>query len=372
MKLLIVMRPVAGGMWEYLRTLLPSLREEYEPLVCCQEDPEQFERLASEGLEWRVVKMPPTIRPGADLRAFLQLRRLMKEEKPDLIHTNGFHEGLLVSLAAPFAGRPAHVCTLHNFAVGPWTGRARRALYLALQHLLVRRTDRVITVCDAIRRSLPGADSRNVVTILNGVSEKGIAPRASVEEARRELGLDPNRTVVGSLGRLAPEKSVDDFVRLAARFVDDEDPPVFLVVGDGPERERLADLSRQLRVDALVRFTGGRFPGSDYMQLFDVTVIPSVFEGCSLTAIESMFLGIPVVATAVGGLPELVSDETGRLVPVSHPKALESAVRELLASPDRERIGANARRLARQRFTSQRMVQETMQVFRETMEARRR
>ena len=369
-KLMIVMRPVAGGMWEHLLTLLDGLDDEYEPVVCCQDDPEQLRLLASRSVRARVVPMPGHIRPFADARAARLLRRAIIEEQPAIVHSHGFHAGLLTALVAPFAGRPPHVCTLHNMAVQPGSGLARRLLYGFLQWLLVVLTPRVITVSEAVRNALPtGRRARNIIVISNGIDPRRVRPAMSADEARRQLDLDGTEPVVGCVARLAVEKGVDDFVRMAGRLTESRPEMAFVLVGDGPMRKTLQALGAELGLGDRMRFVGEHFPAVDFMQVFDVTVIPSILEGQSLAAIESLFLGKPVVCTEVGGLAEVVTPEVGRLVRPRHPEDLARAVCEVLDSGQASRMGARGRDLARSCFTAEKMVARTKDVYRKVTAA---
>lgn len=371
-KLMMVMRPVAGGMWQHLLTLLDGLGDRYDLIVCCQDDPEQLELLASRSIPTRVVPMPSHIRPIADARAARVLRRAIKQERPALVHSHGFHAGLLTSLVVPFAGRPAHVCTLHGMAVWPGAGALRKAAYDPLQRLLVALTARIIVITQAVKDALPGgARAGNIVVISNGIDPARARPTIDGAEARSRIDLDGSRRVVGTVARLSPEKGVDDFVRMAGILAEVEPDVDFVVIGGGPEEAALRALAADLGVAGRIRFVGEHFPATDFMQVFDVTVIPSLLEGQSLVAIESLFLGKPVVATMIGGLPEVVTPEVGRLVPPGEPQSLARSVAEVLGSGESARMGARGKEMVMSRFTSAEMVAQTKRVYEQLLSDRR-
>lgn len=372
-KLLIVIRPVAGGMWQHLLTLLDGLGDAYDPVVCCQDDPEQLALLAANSIPARVVPMPPTIQPIEDYLAGKLLRRVIIEEKPSLVHTHGFHAGILADIVIPHAGDPPHVCTLHSMAVQPGASRARTSFYNVLQRILVSKADRVIAVSNAVKEALPGkARPPKVVVIPNGIDPRKVTPKMSAAAGRRKLRLKKDVTVIGCVARLAAEKGVDDFLRMGAVLAEKEIPVRFLVVGDGPMREELQALAADLDLEEKVTFVGEHFPAADFMQLFDVTIVPSISEGQSLVAIESLFLGIPVIATSVGGLTEVVTPDVGKLVPPRQPQELARAASGLLSSGEAKRLGARGREAVLTRFTSERMVAETKAVYEEAVSAKRR
>lgn len=367
------MRPVAGGMWQHLLTLLDGIRDDYEVVVCCQDDPAQVELLRSQSIPVRTVSMPPTIRPIADFHAFGALRKVVREEKPAIIHSHGFHAGLLTAMVCRFAGSPAHVCTLHSMAGEPAGGWVRMAVYNPLQRVLVRLVPHLVAVSEAVKEALPGRlAAAKVVVIPNGVDPRRLVPTLDEAEARESIELDASHTVVGYVGRLAAEKGVEDLMRMVAIMAGDDDDVRFVIVGDGPLRGELEGLASGLKVGDRVRFVGRRFPASDFMQLFDVTVAPSVSEGQSLVAIESMLMGKPVVATAVGGLAEVVTPDTGVLVPPGNPKELARAVREVLSSGQAARMGRRGRETATKRFSAAEMIRRTKRVYEEALELAQR
>ncbi len=360
-KLMMVVRPVAGGMRQHVLTLLSGLSDSYDLVLCAPE--EAGFRDLGPAVRVRTVDVPATIRPVTDLKCALALRHLILQEKPRLVHSHGFHAGLLTMLACGFV-HPPHVCTLHTMAVPRNSPLPKKIFYRTLQRLLLASTQHTVVVSEAVRRAVAGAKRRERLTVIsNGVDEERLEPALSRKDAARRLRLESGSKVVGVVARLSPEKGVEYFLRSAALIAASNPEVAFVVIGDGPERSRLEALAAQLRLQERVRFAGEHFPASDFMQLFDVTVVPSVSEGQSLVAIESLFLGCPVVATNVGGLAEVIDEEVGSLVPPADPHALAAAVRLLLESEERERMGERARNLARERFTRERMIAETLKVY---------
>lgn len=362
------MRPVAGGMWQHLLTLLDGVSDGYGVVVCCQDDDEQRADLDARGVAIRVVPIPSTIDVRADTRARRLLANVIAEERPRIVHTHGFHAGVLGATLLRPRGDPVHVCTLHTIAVPPGATSAKRALYDLLQRFLLRRVGQLIVVSEAVRDALPGRrGGRRVHVIPNGVDVDRVVPSLDLQSARSNLAVNGSNKVVGCVARLAPEKGVADFVRMAAIVSRRVPETVFVVVGDGPLRAEIETLAAELGVASSVRFVGRYAPASDYMQAFDVTVVPSVSEGQSLVAVESMLLGIPVVATTAGGLTEVVTPDVGRLVPVAEPKKLAAAVVDLLSGSEAGAMAKRGRARAEELFSAKKMVEETKQVYEQAM-----
>jgi glycosyltransferase involved in cell wall biosynthesis len=205
-----------------------------------------------------------------------------------------------------------------------------------------------------------GFSSRQVGVIYNGI-DPGPAPSPSrTAEVRARLGIAPGVLAVGAVGRLDPVKDVPTLLAGFRSFVASGAPAHLVLVGDGPERSRVEQLVRESGLDARVTLTGYRADARELLSGFDVYVNSSVFEGVSLTILEAMAAGLPVVATRVGGTREVVVDEdTGLLIPSRDPRAVAEALRHLASDASRRRdFGLAGRQRVEQRFAASRMVAE--------------
>ncbi len=363
------MRPVAGGMWRHLETLVEEMGDEFEYVVACQDDPEQLERLSSRGLRARIVEMPPTIEPIADLRAARQLRRVIGLERPALVHSHNIHAGLLTSLVCLVTGRPPHVSTLHSIFVRPDVTGIKAALYRLLGRLYASTTAYIICVSREIAQELPPRAARRVTLIPNGIGRGQVTPAIGRSEALERLGAGEGERILGYVGRLAPEKGVAYLLRMLAILRDER--VRLVIVGDGPCEQDLRELTTDLGLDDRVVFTGFHAPVADYLQVFDLVVLPSIFEGLPLAVIEALAMGVPVVATAVGALPDVISDEVGALVPPEDPEALAKAVSDLLGSDRLAGMSLRGKELVAREYTSAAMVTSTLAVYEGAMGRRR-
>jgi sugar transferase (PEP-CTERM/EpsH1 system associated) len=278
---------------------------------------------------------------GHDLRTFARLIGLLRRLRPAVVHTRNWaaFDGVL---AARLAGvrRIAH--GEHGRDIADPDGRNRRRK--VLRRLLAPMVDRFTTVSDDLRRWLVeevGIAPAKVVRIHNGVDTERYAP-GDRDEIRARLGIRSCQTVVGTVGRLDPVKDqatlIQAFARLAAEAV-------LVIAGDGPCRNELRDQATALGLGDRVRFLGERHDVSQVLRAMDVFVLPSIAEGISNTILEAMATGLPVVATRVGGNPELVvPGVTGQLVPRQNPDALAESIGEYLSDPvQRSDHGAHAR-----------------------------
>jgi glycosyltransferase involved in cell wall biosynthesis len=277
-------------------------------------------------------------------RAYHQEWRLYRDTfrrwRPEIVHCHGYRPDILAGWAARGC-RLARVSTVHGFTGGDWKNR----MYERLQIRALTRFDGVIAVSRPIhdRLAAAGVPPRRIAIIPNAL--RGIATMSRAD-ARRTLGVPDDALLLGWVGRISAEKGLD--VLLAA-LPDLQDLPVRLsVVGDGPLRGRLQEEARRLGVADRIDWRGIIEGAARYGSAFDCFVLSSRTEGTPIALLEAMAAGVPVVATAVGGVPDVLGEGEGVLVPSEQPAALAAAIRATLT--DRDAAAGRARR-ARARVT---------------------
>lgn len=269
------------------------------------------------------------IAPGHDLRALRRLTALLRHGRFDVVHTHCAKAGALGRIAARRAGVGRIVHSYHGFPFHEFQRAPRRRAYLAVERALGEVTDVALCVgtgvaVEAVRRGLI-APQRVRTT---GVAVRPVEVRPG--HARRVLGLPPAATVVGAVGRLVYQKAPEDWVRALAQL---RGPDVIGVwVGDGERAARVRAAATRLGVR--VELAGDRADAAELVQGFDVFVQSSRYEGLPLAVVEAMSVAVPVVATAVNAIGDVVvPGVTGLLVPPARPDLLGSAVESLLADP---------------------------------------
>ena len=340
-----------GGAELYLEALVSTLqgRCRFHAILGDRAPAEVDERLAGAGASVeRITGLRRIPRPTAPLR----LRSRLRELAPELVHVNltDQGDGIGTVVAARLSGRPT-LCTLH--LVIPERTRAREAV--SRQVLALPRA--LICVSEAVALYARTATPR-IDVVRPGVAEPRLAP-----EARRALGLEEDAFVVGGIGRLHDQKGWDVLCSAARQIRAGVQGARLVVIGDGPERERLA--AQAARAD--VTFAGHRKEASSLLGAFDVLVVPSRYEALGLVAVEAMYAGVPVIASDVGGLPEAIGD-AGVLVSAERPDLLAEAVIALANDPRRRaQYGERGAARARALFTPQRMAEETLAVYEELL-----
>lgn len=298
-------------------------------------------KVASEGVSVRCLEIPHR----AYGREFVRLREELERIAPDVVHTHGYRSDVLAASAARRLGIPV-VSTVHGFTGGGWKNR----LYEWLQRRSLRRHDAVIAVSEPIREALvrSGVGGSRVRLVRNAWKREG--ELLEREEARDRLGLPERAFVAGWVGRLSREKGPDVFLDAVARLLREGTgrEAVASIMGEGAERPTLEAQAVSAGLDGAVVFHGRVPEAARIYRAFDCFVLSSRTEGTPVSLLEAMQAGVPVVATAVGGVPDVVRDgREALLVPSEDPAALARAMEQVRREPEsaRERARRARRRL---------------------------
>ncbi len=273
------------------------------------------------------------------VRLLFQIRRILSEERFDILHTHRYKENILGGLAGAMVGVPHQIRTVHGMRE-PFVGfkSVKSRVYRMLDMLVARsRIKMSIAVSCDIERQLSaryGAD--RVVMIHNGIDCERLRLTTSPAIVRQRLGVDVTHKLIGSVGRLTPVKGYRYLLGAFWRIAERDSLARLVLVGDGPEQQRLESLAREYGIDRKVIFYGFTPDAGEILAALDVFVLSSLHEGISISLLESLAMGIPSVVTAVGGNPEVVRhNETGLLVPPLDEPALAEAIVTLLDNPGR-------------------------------------
>jgi glycosyltransferase involved in cell wall biosynthesis len=339
-----------GGSERHLLTLLPALAGlGAEPIFIGLDDPAWDAEPFYAELTVPAERLPAP--RDVDPLLAARLGRALRSLGPDVVHTHLVHADVYGAAAA---GRAALVSTKHN------DDPFRLGAFRYVERLLAKRTGRVIAITEALRRftvERVGLPAEKVTTIHYGLDELPAA------WAPGELAL-PDGPIVVAISRLVPQKGVDVAVRAMTGL-----DATLVVLGEGPERPRLEALARERGVRLLLPGRVGDV--ASLLRRADVLVHPARWEGFGLALLEAMLAELPVVATRVSAIPEIVADgETGVLVPPDDPAALADALRSLLEDElRRRRLGRAGLARARERFSVERMARRTLAVYEDVLGA---
>ena len=308
------------------------------------------------------------VNPLKDLQALFRLTGFIRRGRYTIVHTNSSKAGILGRWAARLAGTPVIVHTVHGWGHHERQHPLVRRFYILLERATARITDKLIVVSP--RNTEKGlADGigtpEKYITIRSGIElDRFLKPTRPREAVREELGIPPDVPVVGTVTRLSPQKAPLDFVDAAAHVAARRPDVHFVIVGDGPLR---AEMEAAIAVRSLtdrVHLTGLRRDVPDLMHSFDVFALTSLWEGLPRVLPQAMTTGLPIVATAVDGNAEAVTDGVnGFLTPPGDPQAMAAALLRLLEdSVLARRMGEAGRRKAGE-FSAHRMVSDIAALY---------
>jgi glycosyltransferase involved in cell wall biosynthesis len=356
----VVGNVVVGGAERHVLDLVVGLRAAgADVAVICPRPGPLTTWLDRHGVEYVCIEMVRP-RPGdefaLDWPAVEQMAAWLRRRRPQVVHSHLYPAHLHASLAAREAGVPAVVHTALTLDVRPGD--------VLLGRLGAAHTSALSAAVADTRRSA-GLPPDQITLIHPGIGTEHFEPDPAATAALRAvLRLRPG-PVIGTVARLVPEKGVDLLIAALPPVVRAHPSVQVLIAGDGPERGALERVAADLAVAPAVRFLGTRDDIAVLNNLLDVFVLPSRQEALGLALVEAMAAGRAVVATRIGGMPEVVDDGESRvLVPPDDPPALAQALLGLLADGERRRaLGAAARATVARRFTRERMVAGTLALY---------
>jgi glycosyltransferase involved in cell wall biosynthesis len=327
----------------------------------------------------KIDELGREISPFRDLLATVRLARVIRRERPQILHTHTAKAGAVGRLAALLAGParpPVIVHTFHGHVLRGYFGPVRTRFFLALERWLAAHTTALIAVGPQVRDDLVAlgvAPPERFVVVRLGIElEERVRPQDDGRgETRRYLGLPGDRFVVGWVGRMTAVKRTDDVLE-AFRLVREQGVDACLcLVGDGPDRERIERRAAELGVIRDTLFLGYQEDVAPYYAAFDALVLPSANEGTPVSVIEALAAETPVVATRVGGVPDVVREgEEGFLVDAGDTAELAERLTRLARDEKlRRRLGESGRERVLKRYAVDRLLDDIDRLYRELLRA---
>lgn len=355
-----------GGVEQHVLTVVRGLNAaRFEPVVVC---------LGEEGPIGQEIKQA-----GIDVVAFGRMQhkhwdpgivrllvRLMRARQFHIVHTHVYNPGVYGRIAAKLAGVPGVVATTHGVY---YRRKWKRRL---INRVLAHYTDRQIAVSEAVKQDLIRYDwvrPESIEVIPTGIDLTHFQFEVDPVKVRAELGLPLDAYAFGTVGRLERPKGHVYLIRAFERIVKTNERARLVLVGDGSLAKPLQEEAARLGLAERVVFAGSRRDVPYLLRALDVFVFPSLWEGQGLALVEAMASGLPVVASRVGGVSEVVSDgSSGQLVPPGSPEALAEAMLAVMANPARAReMGAAARARAEAVFGASRMIKRLEELYLEVV-----
>lgn len=354
-----------GGAERHILNLTGAVDPQAVEITVCCLFSAPFVNIAS-GTGIKAMAIP--MRHKADFGVVGKLAVVIQNGEFDLVHTHGVRANLLGRLAARQAGKKKVVTTVHSLLEGDYPGFLNCLANSWTERATRGWTDHFIAVSRGLKEQLVsgGVPGNKVTVIYNGIVPEEFSPPEEPGASRGKLGFGPETPLVGIVARLHTVKGHRYFLEAAREVLLQRPDARFWVVGDGPCRFALEGLAGRLGIAGQVTFTGFVEDVRSLMADLNLLVISSLWEGFGLTAVEAMALGVPVVATEVGGLPEVVlHGETGLLVPPANSAALAKSIAWMLDHPGATgEMAKKGGKAVREKFTAAVMARRTEELYR--------
>ncbi|MCU1248551.1 MAG: glycosyltransferase family 1 protein [Edaphobacter sp.] len=314
---------------------------------------------AKEGIESHLIPCKGQIDPTV----IASIRKLVTQTDADVVHAHGYKADIYGYFALRGSRIPL-VSTCHT-----WYDNSRLVtLYGVADRLVLRNYAEVVAVSDEVKQRLLGAGVRpdKIHLVRNGID---LRPFDNATPSLPDAAFKDHPPIVGLIGRLSIEKGVDIFLHAATYVLAELPSTKFVVVGEGPDRDKLESLIGDLKLRQSVSMLGRRDDMPSVYASLDIMVSASRQEGLPMAILEGMASSLPIIATPVGDVPAMIRDgHTGLMVPPENAALLASAIVALLRNPaQRERLGAAARKLIEDEFSADRMTADYLRVYEEAV-----
>lgn len=315
------------------------------------------------------------INPVSDFITFWRMFLHIRKHKYDVVHTHSSKPGFLGRLAAKLAGTPLIIHTIHGFPFNDFMSRWKQAFYISLERLAEKCTHKLITVSKlnlekAVNLKLAPRDK--FINIYSGIRLEDFDDalyKDKIDSLKEQLGLPLNKKIIGTIGRLSPQKAPHIYIEAAAELLAKYDDLFFIHVGDGELDAQMKILVNELGVGHAFKFIGPRENIPNILSLLDVFVLSSLWEGLGRSMTEAMAMRRVVVAPAVEGIPELVENmKTGILVTPNSISALAEGIHKAVTDKEIQRtFGTAARKRVLADFSARKMADQIDHLYREML-----
>lgn len=361
-KIIYILEATGGGTRRHITQILLHLDlDKFEPILFCAVKRDRafindIELIRQRRIKVVIFPMNRAISPVSDLCAILKMTGAIRKEKPDIVHTHSSKAGIIGRIAAERAGVPKVIHTPHVFPFEMAISPLKKRFYLMLERMAAKKTDLLLAVSQsekAVAMEYGLFKEGNVIVNENGIEleswQKNIDKR---NEIREQAGIPEDSFVVGMVARFMPQKGHEILISAAEILLKNNPKIHFALVGDGELKNKIRNLTIANQTNKYFHFFTQTDNIAAYYSMFNCLVLPSFWEACPYTIMEAMAMGIPVIASAVGGVAEIIKDKkSGLLVPPDDGEKLADAIARLCE--DRkfaEEMGKNGRKRIMEKF----------------------
>jgi len=340
------------------------------------QDPSQERRSQVEECGIQYIHNPVLVRNinmVYDAIALFKICRFLTKEKFDVVHTHTSKAGLLGRFAAKFAGAPLVVHTPHGHVFFGYFGPLKTKIFILLEKLANRMTDKIVALTHREKAdyiSYRTCPEEKITVIHSGIELNKLQEYTLAEKTKlkKEVGLPEDSFVVGTVGRLVPVKGPEFLIKASQTIIPAHPNTYFLFAGDGPLKKDLQKKAKEAGEEKNIVFLGWRDDIAHILSVFDVFCLPSLNEGMGRVLVEAMAHGIPIVASEVGGIPDLITPgKNGFLVPPKNPEELAKHIQILIEDENKRRKMGEAGKKMAPRFSHDTMVKNIAELYEELL-----
>ena len=366
----IVNLTFGGGERVFSQVIRGLNKEKFDVFVACQPGGIFEEKLREVGIKIEPLDMTSRYNLGT----ISQLKKIIETKNIQIVHSQDGRADFFARIAGKIANVPIIISSVAMLVEGYDVNIFRKVLYILMDRWSERCVDKFIVLSEVLRHTLierHRIEPEKIVKIYNGIeideykpnNERGI--RIEDSGLRKEFGFRNDVPVIGTIGRLVWQKGFEYLIKAIPKIVKDLPEAKFLIVGEGPLREKLEELGKRLKVKDNIIFTGFRSDIKEILASIDVLVMPSLLEGLPMVLLEGMAMAKPIVATNIDGISEVLENgKTGLLVPPKDTDTLAEAIIEILNNKTKaSHLGQNARKIVEEKFSVEKMVEQIEWVY---------
>lgn len=372
--LYVITRLEPCGTMENIMDLISGIISDYEIVLVLGSKNTDVERIKSHSIKYKykiifINELIREIAPIYDLISLWKLCRIVRKEKPNILHTHTSKAGFLGRLAGKLAKIKNVVHTPHGHIFYGYFGKIKTKLFVLLEKIASKFTKKIIVLSHSEREDhlrLNIGNAEQFVVIPNGVDmDKFNNLNTDVNNKKKQIGVTDGSKVIGVIGRLTPVKGHIYFTRAMEKVTKEIKNLKAIFVGSGELEEELKKEINKLRLNDYIIFLGKRQDVPEILKICDLVVLPSLNEGFGLSIVEAQAAGKPVIATKVGGIPEVVKDgETGILVSPKDSDALADSIIALINDESKMKsIAERAKQRVRENFTKESMIRRLKELY---------
>lgn len=370
--LFVITKSNFGGAQKYVFDLATSMpKDKFDVTVALGGSGLLIQKLNEGGI--RVLPIPSLARDvntASDLSAFFELLSIFRNERPDVVHLNSAKAGGVGALAARLARVPKIIFTAHGWAFNEERSRLQHFIIKFFSWITVLLSHKTIAVSDAVKndaRNWP-LMSNKIIVIKNGIKEPEFYTKDDAREklfALADTQPTPDAFIIGTIAELHKSKGLQYAIEAFAKLAQKDPNMRYFVLGSGDEKERLDGLVKHYGLQERVFLLGFVEDAARFLMAFDVFILPSITEALGLVLLEAGHAGLPVVASNVGGIPEIIEDgETGILVQSRDSKGLAEAIKKIIDSPTmRTSLGTALHKKVLDDFLSEKALSITLALY---------